>query len=113
MDSWFRLLQAGAAGDRATCVEWSAKLGYLTGEENEVRTTFFMKHRSIFTFGFSDNARRTHSIHDSPGSALQDVHTPTSRFRARNRVGSHDGGNQRAYSCHAQKSAYASPERDV
>lgn len=38
MDSWLRLLQAGAAGDRDACIEWSLKLGYLTGEENEVHS---------------------------------------------------------------------------
>ena len=36
MDNWLHLLQAGAVGDRDACVEWSLKLGYLTGEENEV-----------------------------------------------------------------------------
>lgn len=36
MDSWLRLLQSGAAGDRDACAEWSLKLGYLTGEENDV-----------------------------------------------------------------------------
>jgi len=38
MDNWLRLLQAAAAGDREACVKWSVKLGYLTGEENEVRS---------------------------------------------------------------------------
>ena len=37
MDNWARLLGAAAADDRQGCVEWSLKLGYLTGEENEVR----------------------------------------------------------------------------
>lgn len=37
IDDWLRLLQAAAREDRAACIEWSLKLGYLTGEENEVR----------------------------------------------------------------------------
>ncbi|PPR00810.1 hypothetical protein CVT26_012451 [Gymnopilus dilepis] len=37
MDKWLGLLQAAASGDRDACREWSLKLGYLTGEENEVR----------------------------------------------------------------------------
>lgn len=37
MDNWLHLLQAGVAGDRNACIEWSLKLGYLTGEENDVR----------------------------------------------------------------------------
>ena len=36
MDDWLRLLQAAATQDRNACTEWSLKLGYLTGEENEV-----------------------------------------------------------------------------
>ncbi|KAG2344564.1 ABC1-domain-containing protein [Suillus weaverae] len=36
MDGWLRLLQAAASEDRIACAEWSQKLGYLTGEENEV-----------------------------------------------------------------------------
>lgn len=37
IDDWLRLLQAASLDDRAACVEWSLKLGYLTGEENQVR----------------------------------------------------------------------------
>ncbi|KAJ7819196.1 ABC1 family-domain-containing protein [Mycena olivaceomarginata] len=36
IDDWLRLLQAAAREDRAACIEWSLKLGYLTGEENEL-----------------------------------------------------------------------------
>ncbi|KAG1791065.1 ABC1-domain-containing protein [Suillus plorans] len=36
MDSWLCLLQAAASEDCIACAEWSQKLGYLTGEENEV-----------------------------------------------------------------------------
>ena len=36
IDSWLRLLRAAASDDRDACVEWSLKLGYLTGQENEV-----------------------------------------------------------------------------
>ena len=42
MDDWLRLLQAGAAGDREACAEMSLKLGYLTGEENDVCLGFFV-----------------------------------------------------------------------
>ena len=40
MDNWLHLLQAAAAEDRKACIEWSLKLGYLTGEESQVR--FFL-----------------------------------------------------------------------
>ncbi|KAJ7601750.1 hypothetical protein B0H17DRAFT_1223005 [Mycena rosella] len=36
IDDWLRLLQASVRDDRAACVEWSRKLGYLTGAENQV-----------------------------------------------------------------------------
>ncbi|KAG6863715.1 hypothetical protein C0995_006864 [Termitomyces sp. Mi166 len=36
MDSWLHLLQAAASEDRDSCIEWSLKLGYLTGKENQV-----------------------------------------------------------------------------
>ena len=36
MDIWLFLLQSAAAGDHEACIKWSLKLGYLTGEENQV-----------------------------------------------------------------------------
>jgi hypothetical protein len=36
MDDWLRL-QPAASEDRTACAEVSRSLGYLTGEENEVR----------------------------------------------------------------------------
>ncbi|KIM42007.1 hypothetical protein M413DRAFT_142904 [Hebeloma cylindrosporum] len=36
MDGWFSLLRAASVDDKDACVEWSLKLGYLTGEENQV-----------------------------------------------------------------------------
>ncbi|KAE8269334.1 hypothetical protein A4X09_0g2987, partial [Tilletia walkeri] len=35
IDKWFALLSAAVRGDRESCLEWSAKIGYLTGEESE------------------------------------------------------------------------------
>jgi predicted unusual protein kinase regulating ubiquinone biosynthesis (AarF/ABC1/UbiB family) len=37
MDNWLRLLLAAAGQDREACLRWSLELGYLTGEENDVR----------------------------------------------------------------------------
>jgi predicted unusual protein kinase regulating ubiquinone biosynthesis (AarF/ABC1/UbiB family) len=39
MDNWLRLLQAAASEDRTACTELSRSLGYLTGEEHEVRSS--------------------------------------------------------------------------
>ncbi|KAG8686159.1 hypothetical protein FRC09_014306, partial [Ceratobasidium sp. 395] len=35
MDNWYMLLSAAVREDREACVEYSLKLGYLTGQENE------------------------------------------------------------------------------
>lgn len=40
MDDWLHLLQAAASEDRNACADWSLKLGYLTGEENDVCAGF-------------------------------------------------------------------------
>jgi aarF domain-containing kinase len=45
MDNWLNLLKAAAEDDRDGCVEWSLKLGYLTGKENEVTTSLFSSPR--------------------------------------------------------------------
>lgn len=34
---WLGLLRAAVSGDRALCEQWSVDIGYLTGEESEVR----------------------------------------------------------------------------
>jgi len=36
IDNWLRLLLAAARQDREGCLRWSLKLGYLTGEENDI-----------------------------------------------------------------------------
>ncbi|KAK2465552.1 hypothetical protein APHAL10511_002444 [Amanita phalloides] len=36
MDNWLHLLQAAASQDRGACIQWSLKLGYLTGGEDEI-----------------------------------------------------------------------------
>lgn len=36
MDNWLRLLEAGIAADKEGCIKYSLRLGYLTGEENQV-----------------------------------------------------------------------------
>jgi aarF domain-containing kinase len=41
IDDWLRLLKAAADDDRDGCVEWSLKLGYLTGKENKVTTSSY------------------------------------------------------------------------
>ncbi|KAN0065503.1 hypothetical protein ACQY0O_001340 [Thecaphora frezii] len=35
MDNWLKMLQAAIRGDHDECVQWSRKVGYLTGQESE------------------------------------------------------------------------------
>ncbi|KAL9931796.1 hypothetical protein V8E36_009346 [Tilletia maclaganii] len=35
IDQWFALLSAAVRGDREACLEWSHRIGYLTGEESQ------------------------------------------------------------------------------
>ncbi|RDB23565.1 Atypical kinase COQ8, mitochondrial [Hypsizygus marmoreus] len=67
MDSWLRLLQAAASEDRDACVEWSLKLGYLTGEENQIMLDAHVnsmillatpfRSSSVQPFSFSQNSQ--------------------------------------------------------
>jgi aarF domain-containing kinase len=41
MDKWYRLLKSVIDNDREAMREYSLKVGYLTGEENEVGGSFF------------------------------------------------------------------------
>ena len=43
MDMWLRLLTAAANDDVGACVEWSLKLGYLTGNESEVCAFHYLR----------------------------------------------------------------------
>ncbi|KAA1467055.1 ABC1-domain-containing protein [Dentipellis sp. KUC8613] len=52
IDSWLRLLQAAADGDREGCRTWSLKLGYLTGEENEVMLDAHIKSMTLLATPF-------------------------------------------------------------
>lgn len=69
MDSWLRLLQSAALDDREACREWSLKLGYLTGNENEVYLLLTPLH-PLLTAIYLDYAQRPHDLHDASGSTL-------------------------------------------
>lgn len=58
IDNWFHLLQAAASGDRTACIDWSLRLGYLTGEETEVCCSLNMMflERLEPDFSSTDNA---------------------------------------------------------
>ena len=59
MDAWISLLRAAVAGDREACEAWSLAIGYLNGQESEVRRDTHPDH--------AQGARR---LHGRPRRAL-------------------------------------------
>jgi aarF domain-containing kinase len=50
MDNWLRFLRAAASEDRIACADVSRSLWYLTGEENEVRSSpTYFHHTRLLT----------------------------------------------------------------
>jgi len=52
IDNWLRLLQAAASDDRQACIDWSVKVGYLTGEENEMMFDAHVKSMTLLATPF-------------------------------------------------------------
>ncbi|KAF5376145.1 hypothetical protein D9615_007657 [Tricholomella constricta] len=77
MDSWLRLLQAAASEDRDACVEWSLKLGYLTGEENQVMLDAHVNSMILLAMPFKSTTAQPFSF--GQGSAWADI---TAEIRA-------------------------------
>ncbi|KAH9476782.1 Protein ABC1-like protein, mitochondrial [Psilocybe cubensis] len=77
MDSWLALLQAAAVGDRDTCIDWSRKVGYLTGEENEVMLNAHVNSMTLLATPFKAETRQPFSF--GPGSQWADI---TAEIRA-------------------------------
>ncbi|KZP27949.1 ABC1-domain-containing protein [Athelia psychrophila] len=69
MDNWLHLLQAGVAGDRNACIEWSLKLGYLTGEENDVMLDAHVTSMILLTTPFKAET----PVAFGPGTAWADT----------------------------------------
>ncbi|KAF7760373.1 hypothetical protein Agabi119p4_11049 [Agaricus bisporus var. burnettii] len=55
IDNWLRLLQAAASEDRDACKEWSLKLGYLTGEENDTMLDAHITSMSLLASPFKSS----------------------------------------------------------
>ena len=77
IDGWLRLLSAAVDEDRDACVEWSRKLGYLTGEENEVMVDAHV--RSMVLLGTPFRAATPQPFRFGRGSAWADI---TAEIRA-------------------------------
>lgn len=77
IDSWLRLLQAAAADDRDACVEWSRRVGYLTGEENELMVDAHVTSMTLLATPFKAGTPQPFAF--GPGSRWSDI---TARIRA-------------------------------
>ncbi|KAG2034193.1 ABC1 family-domain-containing protein [Suillus americanus] len=77
MDSWLRLLQAAASEDRIACAEWSQKLGYLTGEENEVMLDAHIDSMVLLATPFKSTTTQPFAF--GPGTPWADI---TAQIRA-------------------------------
>ncbi|KAF8346622.1 ABC1-domain-containing protein [Amanita rubescens] len=77
MDNWLHLLQAAASQDRDACIQWSLKLGYLTGEENEVMLNAHANSMVLLATPFRESGPRPFSF--GPGSIWADI---TAEIRA-------------------------------
>ncbi|KAF8556784.1 ABC1-domain-containing protein [Imleria badia] len=77
MDGWLRLLQAAASKDRNACAEWSLKLGYLTGKENEIMLNAHVDSVILIATPFSPSTPQPHPF--GPGSRWSEI---TEQIRA-------------------------------
>ncbi|EMD32845.1 hypothetical protein CERSUDRAFT_108633 [Gelatoporia subvermispora B] len=77
IDNWLRLLSTAAADDREGCIEWSLKLGYLTGEENDIMLNAHVKSMTLLATPFKSTTPQPFAF--GPGSQWADI---TAEIRA-------------------------------
>ncbi|KAJ7715262.1 ABC1-domain-containing protein [Mycena metata] len=77
MDGWLRLLDAAATDDRDACVEWSRKVGYLTGEESEEMLTAHVTSLALLATPFKASTPQPFAF--GPGSTWAGI---TAEIRA-------------------------------
>lgn len=77
MDNWLHLLQAAAAEDREACIEWSLKLGYLTGEESQTMLNAHTSSLTLLATPFNPTTPQPFSF--GPGSKWSEI---TAEIRA-------------------------------
>ncbi|KZT00373.1 ABC1-domain-containing protein [Laetiporus sulphureus 93-53] len=77
MDNWLHLLQAAASDDPDACIEWSIKLGYLTGKESDVMLDAHVKSMTLLATPFKASAPQPVAF--GPGSQWANI---TAEIRA-------------------------------
>ena len=113
MDNWLHLLQAAAADDREACIKWSLKVGYLTGQEDEVKVFRTHSPHLAHTSICPAYARRTRAEHDSPRSAFQALDTSAVLIRTWLVLGRHHRAHPGPDPRDASAQADAPAEGDV
>ncbi|CAK5271871.1 unnamed protein product [Mycena citricolor] len=71
MDDWLRLLQAAAQEDRSACIEFSLRLGYLTGEENELMLDAHVQSMILLATPFRTSTAQPFTF--GPGTLWADI----------------------------------------
>ncbi|KAF8622614.1 hypothetical protein AX15_006871 [Amanita polypyramis BW_CC] len=71
MDNWLHLLQAAASQDRDACIQWSLKLGYLTGEENEIMLNAHVDSMVLLATPFRESTPQPFAF--GPGGIWADI----------------------------------------
>ncbi|KAK0480292.1 ABC1-domain-containing protein [Armillaria novae-zelandiae] len=69
MDGWLRLLQAAASDDWDACVEWSLKVGYLTGQENQMMLDAHVKSMTLLAAPFKASTAQPYTFGRNSGWA--------------------------------------------
>ncbi|KIJ61251.1 hypothetical protein HYDPIDRAFT_97119 [Hydnomerulius pinastri MD-312] len=71
MDNWLHLLKAAASEDRTACAEWSLKLRYITGEENELMLNAHIDSMILLATPFKASTPQPFAF--GPGSLWADI----------------------------------------
>ncbi|KIY44869.1 ABC1-domain-containing protein [Fistulina hepatica ATCC 64428] len=77
IDDFLRLLKAAASGDRDACVQWSLKVGYLTGGESKLMLDSHVTSMTLLATPFRDDTPQPFSF--GQGTSWADI---TTRIRA-------------------------------
>ncbi|KAJ8690714.1 hypothetical protein PTI98_012120 [Pleurotus ostreatus] len=75
MDNWLRLLQSAISEDRTSCIEWSIKLGYLTGQETDIMFDAHVASMTLLATPFRPTTTQPFAF--GPGSAWADITAKT------------------------------------
>ncbi|KAK0550747.1 hypothetical protein OC845_002522 [Tilletia horrida] len=76
IDKWYHLLSAAVRGDRDACLEWSHKIGYLTGEESEGMLEAHLQSMLLLAEPFSAHAPSPYNFTNQTITTRVRTHIP-------------------------------------